>query len=163
MVTSYWRRPAPDVLDPRVKSLNYLNNVLAKRDAKLRGAAEALVLNAAGRVAEAAAANVFAWRRGALVTPPVSEGALEGITRRTVLELAPELGITAREVPLTRADLLDAEEVFLTGSGAGITRVATLDGVTIGAGYEAPTRVAERLLDALVAFAERNGTPFAAH
>jgi hypothetical protein len=93
LVTVSVRRPPADVLDPRVKSLNYLNSVLAKREARLRGADEALVLNAQGHIAEAAVANVFCVRDGVLLTPPATDGALEGITRRTVLELARELAI----------------------------------------------------------------------
>ena len=132
MVTASLRRPAPDVLDPRVKSLNYLNNVLTKREARLRGADEALVLNAAGMVAEAAVANVFVFRKGALLTPPATDGALEGITRGCVLELAAGLGIPAREQSLTRMDLISADEVFLTGAGARVVGVRSLDGMPIG-------------------------------
>jgi branched-chain amino acid aminotransferase len=145
LVTSSLRRPAPDVLDPRVKSLNYMNNVLAKQEARRQGADEALLLNGAGRVAEAAVANVFAVRGGGLETPPVSEGALEGITRATVLESAGELGLLARERALTRFDLFDADEVFLTGSGARIVPVGSLDGRPIGAG---PGPVTKRILEA---------------
>ena len=134
LVTSSWRRPPPDVLDPRVKSLNYLNNVLAKQEARMRGADEALLLNLAGRVAEAAVANVFVARGGELATPPATEGALEGITRMTILELAGALGIPAHEEPLGRFDLFAADEVFLTGSGAGVVPVRSLDGRAIGAG-----------------------------
>ena len=96
LITSSLRRPPADVLDPRVKSLNYLNNVLAKGEARRQGADEALLLNIAGFVAEAAVANVFAYGGGELATPPVSDGALEGMTRRTVLELAGTLGIAER-------------------------------------------------------------------
>jgi branched-chain amino acid aminotransferase len=138
LVTASLRRPPPDVLDPRVKSLNYLNNVLAKLEARRRGADEALMLNLAGQVAEAAVANVFAWRQGELVTPPGSDGALEGITRRTIIELAGQLGIAARVRSLGRFDLFDAEEVFLTGSGAGIVPVRSLDGRAIGSGRPGP-------------------------
>jgi branched-chain amino acid aminotransferase len=134
LATVSWRRPPPDVLDPRVKSLNYLNNVLAKLEARQSGADEALLLNTAGRVAEAAVANVFAVRGGELLTPPASDGALEGITRRTVLELAGDLGIPAREKSLGRFDLLAADEVFLTGSGAGIVAVRSLDRRSVGTG-----------------------------
>lgn len=139
LVTASLRRPPPDVLDPRVKSLNYLNNVLAKGEARRQGADEALLLNGAGRVAEAAVANLFAVLRGELVTPPVSDGALEGITRRSVLELAGTLGMPASERSLTRFDLFAAEEVFLTGSGAGIVPVRSLDGREIGDGRPGET------------------------
>lgn len=132
LVTSSLRRPPPDVLDPRVKSLNYLNNALAKLEARQRGADEALLLNAAGAIAEASVANVFAFREGELRTPPATDGALEGITRRTILELAGPLGIPARERTLGRFDLFAAEEVFLTGTGAGLVPVRTLDARPIG-------------------------------
>jgi len=138
LVTSSLRRPGPDVLDPRVKSLNYLNNVLAKLEARSRGADEALLLNAAGLVAEAAVANVFVARGGELLTPPATDGALEGITRATVLELAPALGIPARERSLGRFDLFAAEECFLTGSGAGLVGVRSLDGRRVGSGAPGP-------------------------
>ncbi|MGH0033340.1 MAG: branched-chain-amino-acid transaminase [Myxococcota bacterium] len=138
LVTSSWRRPSPDVLDPRVKSLNYLNNALAKLEARRRGADEALLLNGAGQVAEASVANLFAVRDGALLTPPASDGALEGITRQTVLELAPGLGLPAHERTLGRFDLFAASEVFLCGSGAGFVPVRSLDGRTIGEGGPGP-------------------------
>ena len=138
LVTSSWRRPTPDVIDPRVKSLNYLNNVLAKQEARRQGADEALLLNSAGAVCEAAVANVFALREGELRTPPCSDGALEGITRRTLLELAGRLGMLAREQTLTRYDLLASDELFLTGSGAGIVPVRALDGRAIGTGRPGP-------------------------
>jgi branched-chain amino acid aminotransferase len=157
LVTSSWRRPAPDVLDPRVKSLNYLNNVLAKQEARRAGADEALLLNGQGLVAEASVANVFAVRDGRLETPPVSAGALAGITRATVLELADELGLPAGERSLSRFDLLDADEVFLTGSGARVAPVGWLDGAPIGAG---PGAVTKRLADAYEARVRSEGTPF---
>ena len=138
LLTSSLRRPAADALDPRVKSLNYLNNVLAKLEARQRGADEALLLGATGLVAEAAVANIFAWLEGELVTPPATDGALEGITRRTVLELAGDLGLPAREKSLGRFDLLSAAEVFLTGSGAGLVPVRSLDARVIGAGEPGP-------------------------
>jgi branched-chain amino acid aminotransferase len=138
LVTSSWRRPSPDVLDPRVKSLNYLNNALAKLEARQRGADEALLLNQAGQVAEASVANLFVVRDGALLTPPGSDGALEGVTRGSVLELAPGLGLEARERTLGRFDLFAASEVFLCGSGAGFVPVRSLDGRTLGAGAPGP-------------------------
>lgn len=131
MVTSSWRRPSADMLDPRVKSLNYLNNVLAKREANLGGADDALVLNHLGLVAEASAANIFALKGEVLRTPPVTDGALEGITRRTVLEIAAELGFMAEERSLGRFDLYAADAVFLTGTRAGVVPVASLDGSPI--------------------------------
>ena len=156
-----WRRPPADVLDPRVKSLNYLNNALAVLEAKQRGADDALLLNADGTIAEAAVANVFALRDGELLTPPGTDGALEGITRKTVLEIAPELGIRARVVTLGRFDLFAAEEVFLTGSGAGIVPVRSLDGRKLGATAEAQgARVSDLFRDAIEQRARSMGTRF---
>jgi branched-chain amino acid aminotransferase len=138
LVTVSVRRPPPDVLEPQVKSLNYLTSVLAKREAVLRGADEALLLNTHGRVAEASVANVFALREGLLRTPPPTEGALEGITRRVVLELCAALGIAAAELPMARIDLIGADEVFLTGTGAELVAVRSCDGAPIGAGRPGP-------------------------
>ena len=158
LVTVSVRRPAADALDPRIKSLNYLNNVLAKREAVLRGADEGLILNAAGHIAEALVANVFAVRDGVLTTPPANDGALEGITRASVLDIAGELGIEAREATLGRFDLFSADECFLTGTGARIVPVATLDDARIGEGGCGP--VTRRVMEAFDDFALRHGTPF---
>ena len=157
LVTVSLRRPPPDVLDPRVKSLNYLNNVLAKLEARQRGADEALLLNAAGMIAEAAVANIFVYRGGELRTPPGTDGALEGITRATVLELAGSLGIPAREQTLGRWDVFAADEVFLTGSGAGIVPVRSLDARLVGLGTPGPihAKIAAAFADA----APSLGTP----
>jgi branched-chain amino acid aminotransferase len=159
MVTSSRRAPPPDVRDPRVKSLNYLNNALAKQEARRQGADEALLLNAAGAVAEATVANVFAVRGGRLLTPPANDGALEGITRTSVLELAAQLGVPAEERTLGRYDLLAADEVFLTGSGAKLVPVASLDGARIGRGGAGP--LTQKLMAAFDRFARdpENGTP----
>ncbi len=158
LLTSSWRRPPADVLDPRVKSLNYLNNVMAKLEAVQRGGDEALLLNAAGSVAETSVANIFLVRGGDLLTPPSSDGALEGITRATVLELAASLEIEARTQSLGRFDLFAAEEVFLTGSGTGMVPVRSLDGRTIGAGGPGP--VYEKIWSAFLEAAPGRGTPF---
>lgn len=157
MVTASMRRPAADALDPRVKSLNYLNSVLAKREALLRGADEALILNHAGLVAEASVANVFSVRLGVVSTPPASDGSLEGITRDSVLEIARDLGIEVSERSLGRFDLLAADEVFLTGSGARVVSIASLDGQTIGNGARP---VMDRLIEAFGPYTEKHGTPF---
>jgi branched-chain amino acid aminotransferase len=131
LITSSLRRPSGDVLDPRVKSLNYLNNILAKREANLRGADDALVLNAQGLVAEASAANIFTLMGRRLETPPPTDGALEGITRRSVLEIGRELGLECRERSLGRFDLFAADAVFYTGTRAGLVSVGSLDGSPI--------------------------------
>ena len=158
LLTSSWRRPPADVLDPRVKSLNYLNNVMAKLEARQRGGDEALLLNAAGSIAETSVANIFLVRGGDLLTPPPSDGALEGITRATVLELAASLGIPARTQSLGRFDLFAADEVFLTGSGAGLVPVRSLDGRSIGAGGPGP--VYEKIWAAFLEAAPGRGTAF---
>src|SRR5262249_51551573 len=132
LVTASVRRPPPDVLDPPVESLNYLNNLPPQPEARLHGADEALVLNARGDIAEAAVANIFCVRGGALATPPATDGALEGITRRTVLELARDLAIPAYERTIGRFDLFACSEAFLAGSGAGLVPVRSLDGERLG-------------------------------
>ena len=157
LVTSSLRRPAPDVLDPRIKSLNYLNNVLAKLEARQHGADEALMLNGHGMVAEASVANVFVVRDGVLLTPLAVDGALEGITRATVMELAATIGIPMREQTLSRFDFFAADEAFLTGSGAGIVPVRSLDGRPIGAG--APGPVFEKVRVAFSEAVAEFGTP----
>jgi branched-chain amino acid aminotransferase len=153
LATVALRRPDSDVLDPRVKSLNYLNNVMAKLAARRSGADEALMLNRRGLVAETSGANVFIVRDGILSTPPVTDGALEGITRRRVLVLAAELGIDAREQSLSRYDLLTADEVFLTGSGAGIVPVHSLDNQPLSRGP-----LAQKLLEQTRRYALEHGT-----
>ncbi len=158
LITASLRRPGADVLDPRVKSLNYLNSVLAKREARLRGADEALILNQAGMVAEASVANVFAVMNGVLLTPPLSDGALGGITRSSVLECARTAGIEIRETTLGRYDLLASDEVFLTGTAARIVPVASLDGQVIGWGGE--RAVTDRLRELLAEFSRHNGVRF---
>jgi branched-chain amino acid aminotransferase len=139
MITSSWRRPQSDVLDPRVKSLNYLQSALAKGEARRQGADEALVLNSNGHIAEASVANVFALLEGELVTPPTTDGCLDGITRGTVLEIAKRFGIPTRIATLSKIDLYRAEEVFITGTGAGLARIASLDGERVGTDGEGPT------------------------
>ncbi len=122
------RRLPPDGLDPRIKSLNYLNHILARIEANHAEVDEAILLNAAGRVAEGTADNVFIVRHGRLLTPPVVEGALAGITRAVVLELAEQAGIPVQETPLAPYDLYTADECFLTGTGAELIPVAEIDG-----------------------------------
>jgi branched-chain amino acid aminotransferase len=157
LVTASMRRPAADVLDPRVKSLNYLNNAMAKLEARQRGVDEALLLNTAGHVAEAAVANVFVVRDGELQTPPGADGALEGITRHTMLRLARELQVPARVNTLTRFDVLGAEEVFLTGSGAGLVPVRSLDDRPVG--QLGPGPLFKRLLAAYRELTAEQGVP----
>ncbi|HCS64456.1 MAG TPA: branched-chain-amino-acid transaminase [Cellvibrio sp.] len=122
------RRLGADGLDPRIKSLNYLNHILARMEATHAGADEAILLNSAGRIAEGSADNIFIVQHGELLTPPVIEGALDGITRQVVLELAEKLRIKTRETPLAPYDLFTADECFLTGTGAELIPVGYADG-----------------------------------
>lgn len=126
VIVAATRRLNPDQLDPRIKSLNYLNQIMARREATAAGADEAILLNQWGRVAEGSADNVFIVKQNVLKTPPLSEGALDGITRRVVLELAARLGVAAIECPLTTLDLVSADECFLTGTGAELIPVAAV-------------------------------------
>lgn len=139
VVTASSRRLPPDGLDPRVKTLNYLNNIMAKVEAKQAGCIEAVMLNHRGEVAECTADNIFIVRDGILSTPAPHCGILQGITRQTVLELAAEEGIDARQTVLTRFDLYTADECFMTGSGAEIVPVVRIDGRTIGSGHPGET------------------------
>jgi branched-chain amino acid aminotransferase len=128
LIIAATRRLGVDGLDPRIKSLNYLNHILARMEASHAGADEAILLNAQGRVAEASSENIFVVRDEVLKTPPVIDGALDGITRNTVIELAGELGIECREASLAPYDLYGADEVFLTGTGAELIPVRAIDG-----------------------------------
>jgi branched-chain amino acid aminotransferase len=121
-------------LNPAVKSLNYLNNILAKIEANNAGVEEAIMLNADGFVSECTADNLFIIKNGEVFTPPLSAGALYGITRQTVIELARQAGIKVSEPNLTRYDLFNADECFITGTGAEIMPVIKIDGRVIGTG-----------------------------
>ena len=135
-VVTRWNRP--DVLSPQVKSLNYLNNILVRIEAKLAGVQEALMLNDQGYVAEGSGDNVFIVKGNKLITPPSSAGALEGITRNAILEIGEKLGYDVREELFTRHDVYVADEVFLTGTAAEVIAVTTVDGRTIGLGQTGP-------------------------
>ncbi|WP_144469219.1 branched-chain-amino-acid transaminase [Bacillus pumilus] len=134
IVTVPTRRNRPDVLSPKVKSLNYLNNILVRIEAHMAGVSEALMLNDQGYVAEGSADNVFIYKKGKLYTPPGYIGALEGITRNAIMEIAEDLGYEVKEEPFTRHDVYTAEEVFLTGTAAEVIAVVKVDGRTIGEG-----------------------------
>ena len=138
IVTVPTRRVGPGAFPSTVKSLNYLNNILAKIEARQAGALEGIMLNDQGYVAEATADNVFIVHKGELLTPSPSQGALKGVTRSTIIDVAKDLGITLREANLTRYDLWCADECFLTGSGAEVIPVVKLDGRTIGPGIPGP-------------------------
>ena len=138
LVTASTIRNHPAALNPRVKSLNYLNNILAKIEATDAGMLEALMLNQRGEVAECTGDNVFVVTAGIVKTPPADAGILEGLTRNAVIRLAREAGITVRETNLTRHDIYTADECFLTGTAAEVIAVISLDGRTIGSGIPGP-------------------------
>jgi branched-chain amino acid aminotransferase len=125
-------------LNPAIKSLNYLNNILAKIEANNAGCEEAVLLNSEGFVSECTGDNLFIIREGKLLTPPLSAGALYGITRRVVMDIAAETGMEVSEPNLTRYDLFNADECFLTGTGAEIVPVVKIDGRVIGTGQPGP-------------------------
>ena len=131
-------RNHPMSLSPQIKSLNYLNNILAKLEALDRGMLEAIMYNHLGFVAEGTGDNIFIVRDGSILTPPIEAGALEGITRSVVINLAQECGYKVTEQNLTRYDLYAADEIFLTGTAAEVIGVVELDGVCIGAGKPGP-------------------------
>jgi branched-chain amino acid aminotransferase len=134
VITAASRRLPVDGLDPRIKSLNYLNNIMAKIEAKQAGCLEAVMLNKEGFVAECTGDNIFIIKDGRLYTPTTYQGALDGITRATVLELAASLNVPCKTRNLSCYDLYNADECFLTGSGAEVMPVTTIDGRSIGDG-----------------------------
>ncbi len=144
LITSSYRRPNPDVLCQQVKSLNYLNSISAKMEAVQQGAGEALMLNQHGNVAECTGDNLFIVVDGEVQTPPVTEGALGGITRHAVMDICAELGIPCVEKVMNRFNVLSADECFLTGTAAEVIAVSSLDGRTIGTGHAGP--VTNRIL-----------------
>ena len=138
IITASTIRNHPGALSPKVKSLNYLNNIMAKIEGTDAGTEEALMLNHNGEVAECTADNIFIVKRGVLKTPQPDCGLLEGITRGAVMRLAREADIEVRECVLVRHDIYTADECFLTGTGAEVIAVVSLDGRTIGSGKPGP-------------------------
>lgn len=138
IVTVATIRNHPNAVNPRIKSLNYLNNILAKVECVLSGHQEALMLNHKGEVAECTGDNIFLVKRGALYTPPPDAGILEGITRAAIIELAAKDGIATHQIPLTRHDVYAADECFLTGTAAEVIPVVRCDGRAIGDGSPGP-------------------------
>jgi branched-chain amino acid aminotransferase len=131
-------RNHPAAINPRIKSLNYLNNILAKIEGLQAGCIEALMLNHKGEVAECTGDNIFLLRRGKIITPPCEAGILEGITREAVIELAREAGYEVVETPLTKHDVYIADECFLTGTAAEVVPVVKVDSRPIGDGTPGP-------------------------
>jgi branched-chain amino acid aminotransferase len=156
MITSTFRRNAIDATSPAIKSLNYLNNVLARIEANDRGADEALMLDAQGYVAEATADNFFIVTEHALLTPPTATN-LKGVTRDTLLGVAVGLNIRAEEKPLTLFDVWTAREAFICGTGAEVVPVVSVDGRTIGSGAIGP--VTARIVAAYHELVRSQGRP----
>ncbi len=131
-------RNHPQATDPRIKSLNYLNNILAKIEGKIAGAPEALMLNHKGYVAECTGDNIFTVRDGEVFTPSIASGILKGITREVVIRLARQAGLAVHEVEMTRYDLFNAAECFLTGTAAEVIAVVRIDSRVVGDGTPGP-------------------------
>lgn len=143
IITASVRRISPDSLDPRIKSLNYLNNIMAKMEAENAGCLEAVMLNKEGFVAECTGDNIFIVKNKCLLTPSGSKGALDGITKNTVMHVSKKIGLPAQESELTQYDLYTADECFLTGTGAEIIPVIQIDGRAIG--NEKPGPITQKL------------------
>lgn len=157
MATVATRRPRHDMLSSQVKSLNYLNNVMAKVEAIQAGAEEGLMLNDAGLVAECTGDNIFVVRDGAITTPPLSAGALDGITRHVVFDVAAELSIPIAERDLTRHDIFVCDECFLTGTAAEVIAAVKLDQRILGDGKPGP--VTQRVITRFRELTQTTGTP----
>ena len=148
IVTASLIRNHPNALNPRIKSLNYLNNILAKIEAIRAGCLEALMLNHKGEVAECTGDNVFVIKNGAIRTPPTDAGILEGVTRNLVIDLARAANIPLAEATLTRHDIYAADEMFLTGTAAEVIAVTECDGRVIGSGRQGP--ITKQLREAFI-------------
>ena len=157
IITVPTTRNLHSALNPAIKSLNYLNNILAKIEANNAGCEEAIMLNAEGFVSECTGDNIVIVKAGQVLTPPLSAGALYGITRGVVIELAREEGLTVAEPNLTRYDLFNADECFLTGTGAELIPIVKIDGRVIGAGKPGP--ITRRLVDKYHALTNVSGEP----
>src|SRR5213080_428843 len=157
VVTVATRRTGPGALNPAVKSLNYLNNVMARIEANLAEADEALMLNDQGCIAECTADNIFVIKRGEIFTPPITAGALRGITRSVVFEIAAELGIKISETDISRHDVFIADECLLSGTAAEVIPVIKADGRVIGTGKPGP--ISLRMIARFREITREGGTP----
>ena len=157
IVTVATTRNLHSAVNPAIKSLNYLNNILAKIEANNAGCEEAIMLNSEGYVAECTADNLFIVKERQLLTPPLSAGALYGITRGVCMELGRDAGLSVSEPNLTRYDLFNADECFLTGTGAELIPVVKIDGRVIGAGTPGP--VTKDLIHKYHALTQISGEP----
>jgi branched-chain amino acid aminotransferase len=157
VITVATRRNIADALEPKIKSLNYLNNIHAKIEANRAGVLEALMLTNQGYICEGTGDNIFIFRRGELLTPPPYLGILEGITREAIIGLAQEAEIPLREIPFTRHDLYVSDECFLTGTAAEVIPVIEVDQRVIGSGKPGP--VTRRLMKLFWELTQKEGTP----
>jgi branched-chain amino acid aminotransferase len=157
VVTCATRRIPHGALSPMVKSLNYLNNVMAKIEAQNAGAGEGLMLNEQGFVSECTGDNIFIIKNGVIFTPPIAAGALAGVTRSVVFDLAAEFGIPIREPMMTRYDIFTADECFLTGTAAEVIPAVKLDTRLIGDGKPGP--ITQRLIGRFRELTASTGTP----
>jgi branched-chain amino acid aminotransferase len=157
VITVATRRNIAEALEPKIKSLNYLNNIHAKIEANRAGVLEALMLTNQGYICEGTGDNIFIYRRGELLTPPAYLGILEGITREAIIELAAREGIPLKEVPFTRHDLYVSEECFLTGTAAEVIPVIEVDQRLIGSGKPGP--ITKKLIKLFRDLTQSEGTP----
>lgn len=153
LIISSYRRPSADILSPRIKSLNYLNNILAKIEANNSNAQEAIMLNQQGYITECTADNIFIVKDEVIKTPPPFVGILEGITRQSVLEMCQELGIKSEEVIIDVKDLLTADEVFITGTGAEIVPIRQINNIDFHIG-----KITKNLIEYFPKFVEKHST-----
>lgn len=149
------RRNIPDALNPKIKSLNYLNNILVKIQSNLSGAGEAIMLNGQGYVTEGSGDNIFIIKNGVITTPPCYLGALDGITRQAIMEICRQKGYSLQEQPFTLHDVYVADEVFLTGTAAEVIAVREVDGRIIGEGHAGPITL--KLLEEFRAIVDQDG------
>ncbi|PCN43199.1 branched-chain amino acid aminotransferase [Brevibacillus laterosporus] len=155
IVTVPTRRNKPDALNPKIKSLNYLNNVMVRMEASMAGVSEALMLNSEGYVTEGSGDNIFLVKKGVIYTPPTYLGALDGITRQAIMDIARELGYVVKEEPFTRHDVYIADEVFLTGTAAEVISVSEVDARVIRDGKPGP--VTKQLLEEFRRYVQVDG------
>lgn len=158
VISASYRRNRSDVLSPKTKSLNYLNNVLVKIEANLAGVPEALMMNDQGYVAEGSSDNIFIVKNGVIMTPPGYVGALVGITRNAIMEVAEKKGYIVKEDVFTRHDVYVADEVFLTGTAAEVIAAVKIDGRVIGDGKPGP--ITNDILQGFRDIVEQDGTKY---
>ena len=156
VITTAWRRNGPDILSPRIKSTNYLNNILAKLQANAVGAQDAIFLNEQGYVCELTGDNLFIIKNARVITPPLWLGVLDGITRREILRVAAEKGFETAEEPLTLHDLYTGDECFCTATRIEVLPIVWIDGRQIGDGMPGPITI--KLMQAYIELAKREGT-----